>query len=164
VQAVGGSPTRARLLKERKIDAGLQPYPLSYEAEAAGFSNLGAIADLVPDYQFVSVVVDQTWARANRPVLVAFLRALRRGTEYMFAHPDESAELAAQELRTTPANARRALEDTVRMDVLARDLAITDKSLMRVFDSVKSAGLVPADAAYDRAKFVDESYLADSRK
>src|SRR5712691_8154705 len=52
VEAVGGSPTRARLLRERKIDAGLQPYPLSYEAEAAGFSNLGAIAKLVPDYQF----------------------------------------------------------------------------------------------------------------
>jgi len=34
VEAVGGSPTRARLLKERKIDMGLQPYPLSYEAEA----------------------------------------------------------------------------------------------------------------------------------
>jgi ABC-type nitrate/sulfonate/bicarbonate transport system substrate-binding protein len=164
VQAVGGSPTRARLLKERKIDAGLQPYPLSYEAEAAGFSNLGPIADLVPDYQFTSVVVDETWARANRPVLVAFLRALRRGTEYMFAHPDESAELGARELRTTPANARRALEDTVRMDVLARELSITDKSLMRVFDSVKSAGLVPADAAYDRARFVDESYLAESTK
>jgi NitT/TauT family transport system substrate-binding protein len=163
VQAVGGSPTRARLLRERKIDAGLQPYPLSYEAEAAGFSNLGAIADLVPDYQFTSVVVDETWARANKPVLVAFLRALRRGTEYMFAHPDESAELGAKELRTTPANARRALEDTVRMDVLARDLSITDKSLVRVFDSVKSAGLVPADAAYDRGKFVDESFLTESR-
>ena len=164
VQAVGGSPTRARLLKERKIDAGLQPYPLSYEAEAAGFSNLGAIADLVPDYQFTSVVVDETWARANRPVLVGFLHALRRGTEYMFAHPDESAELAARELRTTPAYARRALEDTARMDVLSRDLSLTGKSLMRVFDSVKSAGLVPADATYDREKFVDESYLNESRK
>jgi NitT/TauT family transport system substrate-binding protein len=164
VQAVGGSPTRARLLKERRIDAGLQPYPLSYEAEADGFTNLGAIADLVPDYQFTSVVIDETWARANRTVLVAFLRALRRGTEYMFAHPDESAELAARELRTTPAYARRALEDTARMDVLSRNLAITDKSLQRVFDSVKSAGLVPADAAYDRAKFVDESYLAESTK
>ncbi len=164
VQAVGGSPTRARLLKEGKIDAGLQPYPLSYEAEAEGFSNLGAIADLVPDYQFTSVVVDETWARANRPVLVAFLRALRRGTEYMFAHPDESAQLGARELRTTPAFAKRALEDTARMDVLARDLSITDRSLMRVFNSVRSAGLVPADAAYDRGRFVDESFLADSRK
>ncbi len=164
VQAVGGSPTRARLLKERKIDAGLQPYPLSYEAEAAGLSNLGPIADLVPDYQFTSVVVDETWARANRPALVAFLRALRRGTDEMFAHPVAAAELAVRELRTSPAYARRALDDTAGMDVLARDLSITDKSLTRVFDSVRSAGLVPADAIYDRTKFVDESWLADSRK
>ncbi len=87
VEAVGGSPTRARLLRERKIDAGLQPYPLSYEAEAQGFTNLGAMAKLVPDYQFVSVMVDQSWANANRKALTGFLRAMRRGTEYMFAQP-----------------------------------------------------------------------------
>ena len=164
VEAVGGSPTRARLLRERKIDAGLQPYPLSYEAEAAGFSNLGAIAKLVPDYQFTSVAVDETWARANRALLVGFLRALRRGTDYMFAHPDESAELGAKELRTTAALARRALEDTARMDVLARDLGLTDASLKRVFENVQAAQLVPAGAAFDRAKFVDESYLQVSRR
>src|SRR6201989_2097487 len=98
VQAVGGSPTRARLLKERKIDAGLQPYPLSYQAEAAGFTNLGAIADLVPDYQFTSVMVDNKWATQHRALLVGFLRALRKGTDYMFANPDQSAELGAREL------------------------------------------------------------------
>ena len=164
VEAVGGSPTRARLLKERKIDAGLQPYPLSYEADAAGFSNLGPIAKLVPDYQFTSVVVDDAWARANRAALVGFLRALRRGTDYMFAHPDASAELGAKELRTTPEFARRALADTATMDILARDLRLTDASLKRVFDNVKAAQLVPADAAFDRARFVDESYLQESVK
>jgi NitT/TauT family transport system substrate-binding protein len=159
VEAVGGSPARQKLLKEKKIDAGLQPYPLSYEAERDGFTNLGPIADLVPDYQFVSVVVDDAWAKDNRPVLTAFLRALKRGTDYMFAHPDESAELGAKELNTSVAYAKRALEDTVRMDVLARDLSITDKSLRRVFDNVKAAKLIPEDAVYDRSKFVDESYL-----
>jgi len=164
VEAVGGSPTRARLLRERKIDAGLQPYPLSYEADAAGFSDLGPIAKLVPDYQFTSVVVDESWARAHRAALVGFLRALRRGTDYMFAHPDESSALGAKELRTTPAYARRALEDTARMDVLARDLTLTDASLRRVFANVKAAGLVPADAPYDRTRFVDESYLREAVK
>ena len=159
VQAVGGSPTRARLLKEKKIDAGLQPYPLSYEAERDGFANLGAIADIVPDYQFTSVVVDQTWAQPNRAMVSGFLRALKRGTEYMFAHPDESAELGSAELRTSREFARRALEDTARMDILARDLTVTDKSLVRVFENVKSAELIPADAVYDRARFVDGSYL-----
>lgn len=164
VEAVGGSPTRARLLKERKIDAGLQPYPLSYEAEAAGFSNLGAIVKLVPDYQFTSVMVDNTWAKANRQLLVGFLRALGKGTAYMFAHPDQSAELGAKELRTTPAFARRALEDTASMDVMARDLSLTDLSLKRVFETMQEADVMGRDKVYDRAKFVDDSYLAESRR
>jgi ABC-type nitrate/sulfonate/bicarbonate transport system substrate-binding protein len=164
VEAVGGSPTRARLLKERKIDMGLQPYPLSYEAEAAGFSNLGAMAKLVPDYQFVSVIVDEGWGNANRPVLAGFLKALRRGTEYMFAHPDESAELGAKELRTTPAFARRALEDTLSMDIMSRDLSLTDASLRRVFGIMQQAGALKADLPYEPARFVDSSYLDDSRR
>ena len=164
VQAVGGSPARARLLKERKIDAGLQPYPLSYEAEADGFTNLGAIAKLVPDYQFTSVMVDDTWARENRAHVTGFLRALRKGTEYMFTHPEESAELGAKELRTTPANARRALEDTLQMDVMARDLSLSDLSLRRVFETMKDAEVMSRDATYDRTKIVDETYLNDSRR
>jgi len=163
VEAVGGSPARQRLLKEKKIDAGLQPYPLSYEAEAAGFSNLGAIVTLVPDYQFTSVMVDDKWAKPNRALLVGFLRALRKGTDYMFANPDASAELGAKQLNTSPANAKRALEDTAKMDVMARDLTLTDLSLKRVFETMQQAEVMGKEVAYDRAKFVDDSYLKDSR-
>jgi ABC-type nitrate/sulfonate/bicarbonate transport system substrate-binding protein len=163
VEAVGGSPTRQRLLKEKKIDAALQPYPLSYEAEEAGFTNLGPIGNLVPEYLFTGTVVDQNWAAANRGTLVGFLRALRRGTEHMFAHPDEAATLGAKELRTSVAYARRALDDTLRMKVMEPDLSLPDASVRRVFDNVKAAKLIPADTAYDRSKFIDESYLRESR-
>ena len=164
VQAVGGSPTRARLLKEKKIDAGLQPFPLSYEAEAAGFSNLGPIARLVPDYQFTSVFIDSSWAAKNRAAMAGFLRALRKGNDYMFAHPAEAVELAVKELRTSPEFARRALEDAARMDVLSRDLSMTDLSLQKVFVTMQEAEVMGKDVAYDRSKFVDDSYLAESRR
>ena len=163
VEAVGGSPTRQRLLKEKKIDAALQPYPLSYEAEELGFTNLGPIANLVPEYLFTATIVDEGWARANRPVLVGFLRALRRGTEYMFAHPDESAALGARELRTTVPYAKRTLEDSERMKVMEQDISLPDASLKRVFDNVKAANLIPAETPFERARFVDESYLQESR-
>ncbi len=164
VEAVGGSPTRQRLLKEKKIDAALQPYPLSYEAEAAGFTNLGPIANLVPEYLFTGTIVDRNWAKTNRAALVGFLRALRRGTEYMFAHPDESAVLGAKELRTSVAYARRALDDTVKMKVMEPDLGLPAASVSRVFDNVKAAKLIPVDAQLDRSKFIDESYLQESRR
>lgn len=164
VEAVGGSPTRQRLLREKKIDAGLQPYPLSYEAEAEGFSNLGPIANLVPDYQFTSVMVDQDWANANRPALVGFLRALRRGTEYMFAHPDESAEVGAKELRTTLPFARRAIEDTQRMDIMSRDLSVVPASLRRVFSIMQEDGAIGRDVPFEPTRFVDDSYLRESQR
>jgi ABC-type nitrate/sulfonate/bicarbonate transport system substrate-binding protein len=159
VEAVGGSPTRARLLRERKIDAGMQPYPLSYEAEAEGLRNLGPVADVVPDYQFTAIIVDEDWARSNRTMLIGFLRALKQGTEYMFAHPDEAAELGAKELRTTAAFARRALDDTAKMDILARDLRVSERSMRRVFDNVRAAELIPRDAAYDPSRFSDDRYV-----
>ena len=80
---VGGSPTRWQLLKEGKIDVGLQPMPNSYEAEAAGFSNLGSVIQFVPDWQFTSVNVDQKWAEPNRDIVVRFLRGLQRGRDYI---------------------------------------------------------------------------------
>jgi ABC-type nitrate/sulfonate/bicarbonate transport system substrate-binding protein len=164
VEAVGGSPARARLLADRKIDAGMQPYPLSYEAEAKGFTNLGPVADIVPDYQFTAVMVDENWAHINKLVLGNFLRALHSGTVYMFAHPDEAAEIGAVELHTSTAFARRAIDDTARMDIMPKDLTLSDASLRRVFDNVKAAALVDASATYDRGKFVDESFLKDSQE
>jgi NitT/TauT family transport system substrate-binding protein len=164
VVAVGGSPTRQRLLKERKIDMGLQPYPLSYEAEAAGFSNLGAIATLVPDYQLVSVMADSTWANANRKAMVGFLRAMRRGVDYMFANLDESTELATRELKTSAAFARRALEDTAKMDIISRDLSLADASIQRVFANMQEDGAIGRDTPFEPTRFYDASYLAESRR
>src|SRR5215218_1511717 len=99
--AVGGAPTRWRLLKEGKIDAGLQPFPLSYEAEAAGFNNLGSVIPYVPDWQFTTINADQKWAQQNRNMVVRFLRALQQGRDFMDVDPGESAKIAAIELQTS---------------------------------------------------------------
>ena len=118
----------------------------------------------MPDYQFTSVMVDEDWAKANRAALVGFLRALRKGTEYMFAHPDESAEVAAKELRTTVVFARRAIEDTAKMDIMSRDLSVAPASLRRVFTIMQEDGAIGRDLPFEPAKFVDESYLKESQR
>jgi hypothetical protein len=85
-----------------------------------------------------------------------------RCTDYV-AHPDDPPR-SAPELRRTAANAKRALEDTTRMDILARDLSLKDTSMQTVFATMQEAGMMPAGARYDRSKFVDESYLNESRR
>jgi NitT/TauT family transport system substrate-binding protein len=163
ILAVGGAPTRWRLLKEGKIDVGLQPFPLSYEAEAAGFNNLGPMLNYIPDYQFTSVNVEGRWAAQDGELVAAFLRALRAGQAYMAAHPSETAEIAAQELKTSVPMARRALEDTARLKILSEDLAVSEAGLAYVFESLQSAGLIAREQPFDFAKIVDQRYLVQSR-
>lgn len=153
---VGGAPARWKMLKAGTIDAGLQPFPLSYEAEDAGFTNLGWTGTYEPEWQFTAVVVNDAWAKAHRATVSGFLRALKRGTAYMASHPDESAEIAAKELGTTTAYAKRAIADCLRLRVLDASLAVNDAGMKRVFAvSPKPAGVT----TYDAAKYVDASYL-----
>lgn len=163
ITAVGGAPTRWKLLQEGKIDVGLQPFPLSYESEAAGFSNLGPISKYVPDYEFTAVFLDDAWAKSNRQLVVTFLRALRRGQAYMIAHPDEAANIVAPHLTTTPANARRALGDVIELKIMPHGLVPSEAGMRRVFTTLQEAALVPRDQAFEMARFVDPSYLAAAK-
>jgi NitT/TauT family transport system substrate-binding protein len=163
IDAVGGAPTRWKLLREGKIDAGLQPFPLSYESEAAGFSNLGPISKYVPDYEFTAVFLDPAWGDANRPVATGFLRAMRRGQDAMAADPANAATVLVKELGTTPEYARRAIGDALRFELMPDGLTASEAGMRRVFTTLQRAGLVPNDATFGMERFVDPTFLAAAR-
>ena len=162
--AVGGAPTRWRLLKEGKIDAGLQPFPLSYEAEAAGFNNLGSVIPFVPDWQFTTINADRKWAEQNRDVVVRFLRAVQRGRDFMNTNRAEVAQIAAVELRTTVELANRALGDMEKLAILDPQLGINERGMAKVFDTLQKSGEIAADRKFDLKIVTDLSYWQQSRK
>jgi ABC-type nitrate/sulfonate/bicarbonate transport system substrate-binding protein len=159
VLAVGGAPARWKLLQEGKIDAGLQPFPLSYQAEAAGFTNFGPITQYVQNYLFTTINVDAQWAARNEQAVVAFLRGLRRGLETMNKDRGTAVATAAKELNTTPALAERALNDTARLKILSQDLSVSQPALRGTFDTLVGVGLLPSDARFEPARMVDTRYL-----
>ena len=159
VLAVGGAPARWKLLQEGTIDAGLQPFPLSYQAEAAGFTNFGPITQYVQNYLFTTINVDAQWAARNEQAVVAFLRGLRRGLETMNKDRGTAVATAAKELNTTPALAERALDDTERLRILSQDLSVSQPALRGTFDTLVGVGLLPSDARFEPARMVDTRYL-----
>ncbi|HLH98529.1 MAG TPA: ABC transporter substrate-binding protein [Xanthobacteraceae bacterium] len=158
ITVVGGSPTRWKLLQEGKIDVGLQPIPNSYEAEAAGFTNLGSAIKFVPDWQFTSVNVDEKWAEPHRDIVVRFLRALQHGRDYMRTNPRESAEIAAKELNTKVDLAVRMLADVEKYGMLDTQTALNMPGLERIFVTLVKSGDIAPDAKFDPKVFTDISY------
>ena len=161
---VGGAPTRWKLLQAGKIDVGLQPFPLSYIAEDAGFTNLGSVIPFVPDWQFTTINADMKWAANNRDVVVRFLRGVQRGRDFMRTNPKETAEIAAKELKTTVALSARAMGDAEKLEILDRTLSLTEPGLRKVFATLQLAGDIAAAEKFDVNRFADLSFWNASRK
>jgi ABC-type nitrate/sulfonate/bicarbonate transport system substrate-binding protein len=164
ITVVGGAPTRWKLLQAGKIDVGLQPFPLSYIAEDAGFTNLGSVIPFVPEWQFTTINADMTWAAKNRDVVVRFLRAVQRGRDFMRTNPQETAEIAAQELKTTVALAARAMGDAETFHILDPNLAVTEPGLRKVVATLQLAGDIAPGEAFDISRFADLSFWKESRQ
>lgn len=163
VKETGGVPPRHKALLAGEIDAGLQSVPWNYLAEEAGMNNLGEASDYVPDWQFVSVNVNSEWAAKNRGVLVSFLRAILRGTQWLYTHRAEASAIAARELPAPLHHAERAWDFFTRTNAMTRDCSVNRAGLKHVIATLIEAGLLPKNAVQDPAHYVDEQYLSEAR-
>jgi len=164
VKETGGVPARHKALLEGGIDAGLQSIPWSYVGEDAGFNNLGDIIDYVPDWQFVSMNANSDWAAANEGLVVGFLRAVCRATDWFYANPEASAEIAAEELPAPLEHARRGWRHYTGTNALTRDVSVNPAGLNKVLTTLSAAELLPAGASLDRSHYVVDDYLTAARR
>ena len=164
IKHTGGVPPRHKALLAGEIDAGLQSVPWNYVAEDAGMNNLGDAIDYVPDWQFVSINVNRGWAEANRALLVRFLRALRQGTEWLYANRAAASVIAAREMPAPLNHAERAWDFFTGTNALTRDMAVNTAGLARVIATLKEAGLLARSASDDPATYVDDSYLRAAQR
>jgi len=105
-------------------------------------------------------MVDEGWAKANRAALVRLICApLRKGTDIHFAHPDESAEVARRNLRTTVAFARRAIEDTAKWTSCRAIFRLRPRACGACSTSCSRTAPIGSDLAFEPAKFVTKATL-----
>lgn len=163
VKEMGGVPPRHKALVAGTIDGGLQSIPWNYVAEDAGFRSLGDVVDYVPQWQFVSINVNNDWARAHRDVLVRFLRALARSTEWVYTHRAEAAAIAERELPTRLDYAERAWDYYTSTNALTRDMSVNREGMKKVIATQKAAGLLPQSAPDDVETYVAGDFLREAR-
>jgi len=159
INAVGGAPARQILLKEGKIDAGMQPLPLNLEAEALGFNNLGWAGKYEPEWQFITVNANGEWARKNPRVATGFVRALLRGEQFIWSNPDEAAAIAASVLKTDAALANRSIAEAIRLDILDPKLDWSEVGLQRIYENMQADGTIPAERKFDLSRVTEAEYL-----
>jgi ABC-type nitrate/sulfonate/bicarbonate transport system substrate-binding protein len=163
IHAVGGAPARQVMLKEGKIDAGMQPLPLNLEAEGWGFTNLGWAGKYEPDWQFTTVNANGDWASKNPRVATGFLRALYRGQQLIWSNPELAAKIAAEALKTDVALAKRSIAEAIRLDLLGPKFGWSEIGLARIYQNMQADGAIPADRALDLGKVTEARYLREAQ-
>jgi NitT/TauT family transport system substrate-binding protein len=88
---VGNSPARAQALETGKIQASPFSFLERLELERKGFSSLFDIGSVMPGFPFVVVVTSKQKIDTDPEGIVAMLRALKRGLDFLGANQEKVA-------------------------------------------------------------------------
>src|ERR1051326_6959486 len=142
----GAHPQRWGALQEGTIDAALQLLPFDLIAEHAGYSNLGAADDYVPEFSFATISARIDWLEENAGLAAKLMRGLLEATAWFYDHPQEAAQIVSTESRMQPEFALRACEKLIEKNVIPRDLHISRPALDRAFEAMRASGQVSPEA------------------
>lgn len=164
--AAGVVPPRHGMLMRREIDAGMQTDPHNYIAVDAGLSNLGPVSQWIPYFQFTSVNIRLDWARQNSDMLIRFLAASIRGSQWLAANEDEAVSLAQERMDVEERYARRAWHDHVDGDTLPLDLHLNARSIETAVAMIRKDRTAAFSIAEDATpeKYIDVDFLREAQK
>jgi NitT/TauT family transport system substrate-binding protein len=157
---VGVHTARWEALKKGTLDAALQLLPLNFVGIEEGYSNLGSAQTYLPDIAFISIIVDDTWASANRDVLVSMLAAIKEGTEYLYDKANDaiSIAVAAEETKTDAKYVRLSLDLIRDHAMMPKDLSIPAAALATSIRLMRQAKLLDVQTVRDPSGVIDDSY------
>src|SRR5579875_837480 len=89
---------------------GLKMEDFDILAQEKGMNVLGSAADVMKNWAFTCLVSNTSWLDKNGPLAVRFLRAVRRGIEYGYAHQDTAIKVLVESAHTDSEIARKSYE------------------------------------------------------
>lgn len=92
----GGPAMRMQVLREGKADVTYMNPPASIEAEAEGYTRLTSLSEHYPQFPASSIATRRDWTEMNRDILVKYLMAYIRATEWLLdeSNRDEAMNIA----------------------------------------------------------------------
>jgi ABC-type nitrate/sulfonate/bicarbonate transport system substrate-binding protein len=158
---VGGTADLFAALSSGLIAAAPLAIPLNFAAEEAGFNVIGWYRDVLPNYQLTALTVKRSWAEANRPLLIRFVKGMVLAMRWVFENKEPAIDFLAKEMKLKPAHARKGWEyyTANRLWYPDTDINIEGvKTLIQIFgEQGQFKGTLPSPA-----KYIDQSYLREA--
>ena len=141
----GNSTARYAGLASGNVQGAMLAQPFDLLAESKGDTILATASDTIKNWVFTCVVANNDWASKNRPLVLKFLRALRRGIQYGYAHRDAAvAALVAQTHIDAPIAERAWDIDFGKWKAFDPALKLSPSAIQTVGGYQVGFGIIPA--------------------
>ena len=156
----GGTSNRYRDLVAGKHDATLLRTPFELLVRERGFNQL-ATGETLGAYEGTVGAARRSWAKANEPALLGFMRGYRAGVDWIYDRANRDiveAMLVANVRDMTPALAKKSYDLLVAdKGGITRDVALDIEGIRTVL-KLRSKYGAPQKTLIDPMKYVDLSY------
>ncbi|HEX9445844.1 MAG TPA: ABC transporter substrate-binding protein [Candidatus Binatia bacterium] len=160
---VGGSGPAFAALASGQIAASIIAVPLSFEAAELGFNLIGRAADVIPNFQLTVLTARRSWAEANRPVVVRFMKAMALSMRWLYESKRAAIEFLTREMKLKPAHAEKGWEYYIENRIWHPDADVSVEGIKTVMqiqgEQSPAKGPPPSPARY-----IDQSYLREALK
>lgn len=158
----GSTPDRFAHLLSNTVGASVLTNPLDFAALDQGYPDLGLVSDVFKVWTQNNIEVNSTWAKANRPAVVAFLKAHIKAINY-FYDPKNEAEVIGIMQKVTKdneANTKRTYAYYVKEGVLAKGGELSVPGIQAVVDALRELGDLKQPIS--TSDLIDPSFLQEA--
>lgn len=161
--AIGGTPDRYLALQTGNIAAGILSPPYSFSADEIGLVNLGSTAKQTPYFTQTVFNVRTEWAQQNKPLLVRFLRAIVRGSQFVHTQKEETVRIIAKRFKFNDKFSEGSWRYFVPTNAIPRDGEVNAKGVDKVLQLLVEDGTLKAPPPR-QDKYIDMAYLDEARR
>lgn len=160
----GATMERYAALKSGSVDAAMLFPPADFLAESEGYTNIGNLLKVMPEFPFGGFAINVPWAQTHHDLLVAYFKGYLTGMAWLYDPANRAAAIQILITATgaSPANAARTYDLFIpQLHALSRDGLTTVPQFQRVMDAlVRFKSLAPPLPA--PTKFFDNRYVAEA--
>ena len=138
---VGSTTGRFAALKSGAVAATMLLPPFSFQAETAGFNNIGLVVDYAPDLPFTATVLTISWAQKHADLARGISAAFDEGLKWL-EDPANKEEAIAMLVKSglPEAEVRLSYDFMRKIDFWAHDDKVSRKALKNLMGSMSRIG------------------------
>ena len=158
----GATSARFAALQSGAVDAAILTPPFNFNAQSAGFNNLGNINDYV-DMPFAGIAVNTKWAEANKATLVKLVAVYNQSVAWLYdtRNRAEAIQILNRVSKLKIEDCERAYDYLMGGKFFEPTGKVSKSLVSKLLEALKTLGDVPKDFTVDRLFLAGVTQVAD---